>query len=118
MPDAQACQRIALRTLRNLTQLRAEGPRIGRREIQENEAAPAFDAHRIETDRALVEPWNSAHVRSGYQVSIQIIRPLMIRAQNGSCGNDATVNCHTRRRRFVCATEPRPSMAAYIVEGP
>ena len=68
--------------------------------MQEDKPAPAFDSDWVEIDRTLVESRHAPQMRRSDETSVEVVRPLMIRAQNGTPGDHAALHGCTREPRW------------------
>ena len=112
-------ERIALQPLRYAVQLGGQRFGLGRRQIQENESAPAVDADRIQMKVLLFEAVGGAQVRGGDQCAVEVVGPLMV----GAHDQRPAVMPPGSATRIACglcrgAAQTRAAMPADIVERP
>src|ERR1700733_5814787 len=67
-------------------------------------------------DGALVEAGHAGQVRRRDELPVEVVRPLMIRAENGTPGDHAALHGCTRGVTAVSAAQPRTSMPTDVVE--
>src|SRR5882724_4800140 len=67
----------------------------------------------------LLEAGGGAQVRGGDERAVEVIRPLMVRADDHASAGDAARQDHAHRFRLRRASaQARPAMPAHIVESP
>src|SRR3984885_3395502 len=117
--DGQLAERVALQPVRYAVQLSGQRPRLGRRQIQEDETAPCVDADRIQMVILFFETVGGAQVRSGDQRAVEIVRPLVVGAHDHAPGGDSSRKGDLQGcGLFRGAAQTRASMPADIVERP